>query len=146
LIVKDPTFNGRTVIWGEYFDLWIKDPLWGVGNSGIEVALDNAQVSEFATHGHSLIVQSLAVNGLVSLLLLLLLLVCALRIGLSAARRGSWIGLALVVVFVLCNLYEDLTSFGYMGVQVLPLVIGVLLSADSPLRKRAENPKVNFPG
>jgi len=145
LLVKDPTLNGRTVIWREYLDLAVNDPLWGGGNSGIDVALDSAQISVFATHGHSLLVQSLAVNGLVSLLLLLMLLICAIRLGLSAAQKGNWIGLALVVVFILCNLYEDLTSFGYMDVQVLPLVVGVLLSANPTLRIRTENLKVDLP-
>ena len=136
LLVKDPTLNGRTLIWREYIDLWANSPLWGVGNSGIDVALESAQVSTFATHGHSLVIQSMAVSGAVSVLLLLLLLIYAIRIGLSAARRGNWAGLALIAVFIICNLYEDLTSFGYMGVQVLPLIFGVLLASETSLKLR----------
>ena len=130
LLLRDPTLNGRTGAWIEYLQMWRTNPVWGVGQVGIDSAIQEGTLVSFATQGHNLFIHILTLYGLAGLTLVVAVLVSALAITVSAIRRQEWIGFALFATFVVCNFTEVLTTFAYSSIQLFPLILSVLLVAD----------------
>ncbi len=125
----DPTLNGRSSIWSSYWDFWQNTPALGANQLTIDAALASGQLNAAGIHSHNLLVEVLARSGLIGLLATLALLVAGAVIVWRANRAGMAMGLALFAAFVAASMAEVFTSWIYLSVQVLPMLIAVLAGA-----------------
>lgn len=139
----DPTLNGRTPIWTDYWELSRESLVLGVGTSGITDYVAEASLSNpngvFHLHAHSVYLDGLTRYGLVWLLLSMLVFVFAFTIAFRA-RKGAMAsrGIALVTFIFFAGLTETVFSWAYVTIYMLSLIYVVGLSSDS-----SEKPQTN---
>lgn len=133
-VERNPSISGRTTIWPVFFDLWRSDPVGGVGDSGVGLAVEDGRLPGWATHAHSVFMDPLARSGTIAFLAIIATLALAAAIGVRAARRGRPVGLALVVALLVGGLTETLFDWRYLGYQ-LTVLLGAALVASAYLRR-----------
>lgn len=127
-VTANPGLTGRTSIWPVYASLWQQAPLLGLGQTGIDAAVQDGRLPDWAHHGHSLVLDTAARHGLLGLAVLGLVLVTALVGAAAAARRGQALGLALLVTVLVAGLTETTLRWLYLTVPVAMVLLAVLLS------------------
>jgi len=135
IVVLDPTINSRTLVWVTYWDLWWSSPLVGVGGIGIAGELQGDLVQGWATHGHNILIDSLARVGFLGLLPLLVSLTSAFVLTLRAAAAGRQAGLAILACFLAVGFTEDVVDWRYLGVQEVPLLLAGMLGVGSTVQR-----------
>jgi len=132
VLLYDPTFNGRTVIWSNFGNLWLESPLTGVGSSGInDFIAGEAGTPGFVPHNHmhSVLGDILVRFGAPMFILSLGVFIAAIVISIRSASRDSGKNLAIVVFVVLAGLTETIHSFNYLSVYLCALLFVVLSSS-----------------
>ncbi len=127
---RDPTMNGRTLIWQDFFDLWVSNPFFGVGNSGIRdyLTADSHHAVVALTHAHSVPIDILARYGVLSFVGSLGALFLVAKLCLSASRRGNRAGMTLFILLFVGSLGETLFSWLYLDIQLFMLILLVAIS------------------
>lgn len=128
IALLDPTINGRSEIWRDYLHVWIRTPLLGVGEGGIAEAMGSGQIIFSGETGHSLFIDTLSRSGILGFIFTVLVVGTVIALGWKAHRRGMSIGLILSMTFLAASLGELLTSWLYLSVLLLPLVLAGLMS------------------
>ncbi len=132
VLLYDPTFNGRTVIWSNFGNLWLESPLTGVGSSGInDFIASKANTPGFVPHNHmhSVLGDILVRYGAPLLVLSLGVFIASIVISIRSASRDSGKNLAIVIFVVLAGLTETIHSFSYLSVYLCALLFVVLSSS-----------------
>jgi O-antigen ligase len=129
--ITDPTFSGRTGVWRDYFELWLSNPVRGVGQRGIENYLaSGGTYSEVAlNHGHSIFLDTLARYGLVLMIPGLILMILVICLGVRSIRVEGTTVLAIGVFAVCSGIAETTISWNYLSLTTLPLIVAVILGA-----------------
>ena len=127
----DPTLALRTPIWNEFVGAWWQHQStsgWigvllpqDVSNSSFQLVKDY--------HGHNVFLELLVRFGLVLFLVTLVIVLLTLWVASIAARGGESLGLALVSLALANALFETTFSWSYLSLNLLPLVLGLLISA-----------------
>ncbi|CAB5040580.1 unannotated protein [freshwater metagenome] len=128
LVGPDSDLNARTPLWQTFFELWKKTPINGIGEQGINSGMATGVIPGWASHAHSVYLDTLFRYGLVACGLLLGTLVIGVLIGIKAARLRSSISLALLVTFIFGGLTETIIDWRYLSIQGLIVVSSVLLA------------------
>lgn len=121
IVWVDPTLNGRTTIWSNFWTLVTIDPVLGVGESGI-----NAYVQQMVgtpgfvphTHAHGVLFDAFARYGVVMALLTVAIYCAALWTGARGLRQGKSLPAALAVFVVVAGATETIHSWNYWSVYV----------------------------
>jgi hypothetical protein len=132
VLLYDPTFNGRTVIWSNFGSLWLESPLTGAGSSGInDFIASKANTPGFVPHNHmhSVLGDILVRYGAPLLVLSLGVFIASIVISIRSASRDSGKNLAIVIFVVLAGLTETIHSFSYLSVYLCALLFVVLSSS-----------------
>lgn len=129
LVGPDSDLNARTPLWQTYFDLWKKTPLSGIGETGINQNMTMGVIPGWASHAHSMYLDTLFRYGLLAFGLVIASLAIGAVIGIKAAQSKSAIGLALLVTFIFGALTETIIDWRYLSIQGLIVVNSVLLAA-----------------
>ena len=139
----DPTLNGRTPIWTDYWELTRESLILGAGTSGITGYVADASLNNptgvFHLHAHSVYLDGLTRYGLVWLLLSMIVFIFAFTIAFKA-RKGAITsrGIALVTFIFFAGLTETIFSWAYVTIYMLSLIYVVGLSNGS-----SEKPQTN---
>jgi len=128
LVGPDADLNSRTPLWQTYFILWRESPIAGIGESGINQGITEGYIPGWASHAHSIYLDSLVRYGITGLVLLTFTLVVASWICLRAAVAGYPFGAAIFFAFVVGGATETIIDWRYFSVQGMVLVSAVLLS------------------
>lgn len=126
-IVQDASSTGRRLFWAAYVDQWMSDPLTGVGEKGINELIADMRLPAMATHGHNLIIDPLLRYGLLATLAIA---GCGILASLVAWRADPIVrpaSLALVALFLGLGVAEDLVSWTYLSISVIPLLFVVMI-------------------
>ena len=125
----DPTLNGRTPIWPEYWELWKRSPMEGVGTQLIQDRINSGEYFAWFVHAHNMALDLLGRYGIIGFVMIAALLVVAVIIVGRAARRSSPMGLALVSAFLVIGLVEVHGSWLYWSIPTVWLLLAVLDSS-----------------
>lgn len=138
VLLIDPSLNGRMRVWGDLLGAWADHPFWGLGGTGVSQEISRGTVAAVATHGHSLYIDALARYGILGIVVIGSALCAALVLGISAARGGSPVSIAVVAVVMSSGLSEDLIDWRYLGYQAIPLVAACVVAASSDAAPRRD--------
>jgi len=138
--ITDPTFSGRTGVWRDYFELWLSNPVRGVGQQGIESYLvSGGTYSEVAlNHGHSIFLDTLARYGLVLMIPALIMMILVISLGVRSIRAEGTAVLAIAVFAVCSGIAETTISWNYLSLTTLPLMVAVILGACATTTARSQ--------
>lgn len=136
--VTGQTFEGRVPMWGRWLGLSSRDPVLGIGDPGITLAIEAGDLPRWAVHGHSILFDPVVRYGVVAQLLVLLVVVAALVVTASGVLRGRGIGLALLSSALVCGLFESTLDWRYLNAQLVIALVSVLLAAASRAPAEAE--------
>lgn len=132
LVLLDPTFNGRTPIWSNFLGLLPSNPVFGVGDSGINafvVAHDADPAFVPHVHAHGVVIDGLVRFGLVMAVLAIAIYIVAVVSAIRDLRRSGNPGPLAIVVFVItAGLTETLHGWQYWSVYSVALIWAVLTS------------------
>jgi len=131
IVIFDITFAGRTPIWSDFFELFQKNALWGVGSSGVRDYVDErSEVPGLFVHDHAHNVPlDIAVRyGFVLLVLSLFLLIVVLLTTWQKRLQENGASLAIAVYIIMAGMAETIFSWQYWGVY---LVVLFYLAIDS---------------
>ena len=140
VMLFDPTFNGRVGIWLDYIDVWVANPLLGVGTSGL-VEMHGAEIITHQ-HGHNYYIDILARHGMVGFLITIPVLIVGGVIAFKAGRRGLFAAPALFVVFCAAMIGETLVDWRSLGYVLMELLLMTLISASFMQTQRTGSPEV----
>ncbi|MEC5183014.1 hypothetical protein RCH12_000457 [Cryobacterium sp. MP_3.1] len=116
-IAGPDSFSNRGVIWETSLNLWADRPVWGWGSDvygSLSQSMRNIGVLAF--HGHNMLVNALAVGGLVSAAALLVLYVVIIRKSWVQGYREHNIAVSMfAVVFISIGWFEVPTTFYTLG-------------------------------
>jgi len=129
LVTRDPTWNGRTPIWSSYIDVWSQARIFGVGETGIFMALGTGQIPVGASHGHNIIIDPLLRYGAIGAAFVVFVTAIAIAIALRAGLRGWAVGAAIMATVLVDGLSEDLVEWRYLSMAVVPIVLASMLGA-----------------
>jgi hypothetical protein len=129
LVGPDSDLNSRTPLWSTYFALWQTSPLDGVGESGIAQDINIGLIPGWASHAHSVYLDSLVRYGVIGLLTVLLTLTAGMWICVKAAHAGAPVGAALLATFIVGGLTETIIDWRYLSIQGISMVAAVVLAA-----------------
>lgn len=138
-IAVDPTLNGRTPIWPEYWRMWLVDPLTGIGTQEIQSRISAGEIGPEFVHAHNLFLDLLGRYGIVGFISITLVLGLALAVAIGAARRSDSLSLALVLTFLTIGLVEVHGSWLYWSIPTCWLLIAVLVGSRQPKTKPLNN-------
>ena len=120
--------TGRQKIWPAFWDLWLTSPLMGVGSSGISTS---GGVTEQFGHAHSMYLDLLARNGIITFTFVLAALAIGVGITFVAARQGNPGPLALIAAYLVVALTEPRNDWLHPGTYVLMVVVAVFTAGAS---------------
>lgn len=138
MLSQSMNLTGRTTsIWPAFLELWQRSPWLGVGSSGMKAA---GGITEQYMHGHNIVIDELARNGLVGLAVLVGVMALALFLCFRALLKGKPESAAIVATFVVVGVsHTPLNWLTFSPVGVV-LVLGVLLATQQvpgrPFRTR----------
>lgn len=127
VIASDGSRTGRRPFWASYVEQWKSSPFIGVGDRGIASLIANDRVPAMATHGHNLIIDPLLRYGLLPTLAIC---GCVLMAAIVAWRADPVVrpsALALLVLFTCLGIAEDLVTWTYLSIAVVPLLFVVMI-------------------
>lgn len=133
LITVDPTINGRTTIWGNFFSLFASDPVSGIGSSGVlQFVAENDGALGFVphTHAHSVLLDGATRYGVVFIALSLGIYGIALVMSARALNSVGSGPLALVIYVIVAGLTETTYSWMYWSTYSAVLTYAVLITAE----------------
>lgn len=114
----DPTFNGRTPIWRDYFELWLQSPWIGSGNSGINEYIRIGGFGEVVplSHAHNTYLDIAARYGIVPASLTIFVCMSATYLAFKSRRADGGTSFALIVCVLVCGMAE--TTFTWIDWSV----------------------------
>lgn len=126
MLSQSMNLTGRTnSIWPAFLDLWERSPWFGVGSSGMKAA---GGITEQYMHGHNIVIDELARNGLVGLAALVSVMGVAAIICVRALLKAKPDSAAIVITFLVVGVsHTPLNWLTFSPVGVV-LVLGVLLA------------------
>jgi len=143
IAVIDPSFNGRTPIWADYWIEVQESFLTGIGSSGVAEYVIQASTIDpsgiYHLHAHSVYLDGLTRYGLLWLLVTLCIFAVAFRqtwvtrTGVAGSR-----GIAMVTFLFLTGSTETIYSWAYVTIYVLALVYVVGLTRSSQLAESSQ--------
>ena len=139
IILIDPTFNGRTPIWIDFYELFMTSPLVGVGETGVlEFVSNNVGEPGFVphTHGHSVLLDGATRFGLIFALFTVGIYGIALTLGIRALPTGGPGPLGISVFVIAAGSAETIHSWIYWSIYMVILVCAVLIASTPPDRAR----------
>jgi O-antigen ligase len=145
MLGQSTNLSGRsTNIWPAFLDLWRQDPVVGVGAAGIAA---NGGTTQHFVHGHNLVVDELARNGLIGLLLGVAVLGLIAVVVVRALVQGLPGPAALVSTYLVLGVTQAMNDWVNPSIPWSLLIISALL-ADAWSRERtaAPDPLVSAPG
>jgi O-antigen ligase len=130
--LADPTFNGRTPIWAQYWE-WFKDQTFsGHGTNEINNEIASGAIPPWMVHAHDIFLDQAGRNGLLGIVLLLALMIIALVCTIKAAGSGASVGLALVAAFIVIGLVEVPEAWIAWCIPLAFLLVSILLCFVKP--------------
>jgi O-antigen ligase len=148
IAVFDPTMAGRTPIWRNFLDLFIQDPLFGIGTSGLEgilsTGLSGYDVILFS-HGHNVLLDIAVRHGIFLLVLSIAILTITALVAWRTRKLDSGKSLALAVFLIVVGLAETIHSWQYLSVYVIVMIYIVVKANPSVLlgTQSSENVSLN---
>jgi len=133
VVLFDPTFGGRTDAWRQFLGLWMRSPLAGVGEKGVLTFVADWRGSTSGdvvhhAHGHNLLIDGFARQGLIFGLLILSIVVST---GIAAGRAlssGERLSASLFAFIVIAGALETPFYWTYWDSLLMPLILSILLS------------------
>lgn len=132
VLAQDPTFNGRTPIWANFFGLFASNPIFGVGTTGvIDFVVESEGQPGFVphTHAHSVLIDGATRYGLIFVVLTLAIYVLALISSVKALPESGSGPMALTVYVIVSGSAETIYSWNYWSIYLAVLTYVVLISA-----------------
>lgn len=124
----DPSLDGRTRIWGAYFDLWLTKPLNGIGSVPAESFIAAGTLPPSGVHAHNLWLDLVTRFGWVGLLLGSSLLISAFILAFRQFRHGQPIGLAMLGIFTVTTTLEVHFDWVYLSLPVVYLMASIFMN------------------
>jgi O-antigen ligase len=144
VLLIDPSLNGRTPIWGGFFELFQNEPLFGVGFSGIQDYITlNLLEPGFVphNHAHSVYFDIATRYGIVPFILTLLLLSLSIFVGWRTRNEDRGTQLALGIYVVFAGVAETIYSWQYLSIYFAALLS---ISLSSNLKSKSENTSLTY--
>ncbi len=141
--LADPTFNGRTPIWAQYWQ-WFKDQaISGHGTNAITNEIASGAIPRWMVHAHDIFLDQAGRNGLLGVALLLALIGIALMCTIKTAGSGVSVGLALVATFIVIGLVEVPEAWIAWCIPTAFVLIAAVMNSLWP-SKQGETPNNHF--
>ncbi|MDA9334072.1 O-antigen ligase family protein [Actinomycetota bacterium] len=131
LITQDPTFNGRTNLWIDYIQAWLKFPIFGMGTNGI------LSHPEWFTHqhAHNYYIDILTRHGIIGFTITIATLAVAGVVVFKSSREiRPWIG-AVYVTFLASLVGETLIDWRSLGYVLMELLLITTIAGASGVHK-----------
>jgi len=128
LLSIDSTFNGRVPIWKASLDLVSENPLFGIGSRGFSVAASAGEIPWNNIDSHNILLDTLLRNGLGAFLLAGAFIVVCLILVTRVIGFDRGTSLAVLLTFFAAAMTYTVTTWIYINVQVLPLIVALLLA------------------
>ena len=134
--------TGRQTIWPAFWDLWQTSPFLGVGASGISIS---GGITQQFGHAHSMYLDLLVRDGLVSFLPVMAALIVGLGITLAAALRGYPAALAILTAYLITAVTEPRNDWLHPGVYILMIIVSVATAAATSPHRATNRPENAVP-
>lgn len=118
LLRASPNLTGRTTFWPDFLELWLSEPILGVGGSGY---LEGSEWTQSAGSAHSFFIDELSRNGLLGFTVLLATFAIALGLGLKSAQQREGGPLALLTTMTVLGIAN--TPFTWLTPSLLWLFL-----------------------
>lgn len=128
VLAIDPTFNGRVPIWRAALSLVPRDLIFGIGSHGIGEASVAGEIPWSNTDAHSILIDSLVRDGILTFVCACALIVTSLLLASRVRKLDQGVSLAVICTFIAASITYTTTSWIYLNVQVLPLLVALLMS------------------
>lgn len=126
MLRQSASLSGRTIsIWPAFMDLWREHPWLGAGGRGM---LENGGFTAIYLHGHSLVVDELARNGIVGMTAVALLIVFTATVAVRALLRGNPEPAAIVACYLTLGLSHTPADWLAFSPPLLLLFLTTLLA------------------
>ena len=128
----DPTLSFRTVVWRDYFELWLSEPVAGLGKDGIDAFVDKGITASGLpphSHAHHLVLDQAARWGALPAVLSATILLIGIYLGLKAVKSGAVLGLMLSIFMTLVASLETPLDWIYASPLFITLYLSLILSA-----------------
>lgn len=126
----DPTLNGRTPIWPQYWEFWLSSPWRGVGTAQIESLIAGQVLNPWFVHAHHEFLDLLGRYGTLAAFGVGSALALAAIGSAKAAVQDQPMSFALVGAFLAIGSVEVHGSWLYLTVPVAWLLVSVLVTAN----------------
>jgi O-antigen ligase len=145
IAVLDPTLAGRTPIWSNFLRLFVEDPLFGIGTSGLEgyiaAGLPSTEVILYS-HGHNVLLDMAVRYGVFLVILTIAALAIAGALGWRSRFADSGKTFALIVFLFVASLAETIFSWQYFSVYIVILIYVVAIAVEQHSVKKEFVPSV----
>lgn len=131
VVVFDPTLNGRTVIWGQFLELWMTSPWIGTGDSGIQAYAESRPGLLTFSHAHSVYLDLFVRWGPGVALLAITLFALTLIVTWRAIPRVGSGPLAITTFVIVAGLVETIHDWSYWTPYLAALVWAMMAAAPS---------------
>lgn len=136
-VIRDPDMNGRSSMWSAFLGLWKESPVWGIGQSGFETAVEQCVMPPGETNAANLVFDSLVRYGLAGIATTLAALAVGLLIAVAAARRRMITSVVLMTVLIAGGLADVNLEWGWptprwVGLFVLPALLAWAWNREQP--------------
>ena len=132
VFMRNPGFDGRTTVWSSYWEVLHRNPLGGVGTSGIEQALRDGTIPLYWTHAHNWFLDALVRYGVLGLFVCVGIAALSLYLTGKAAVRGPIWPVAILVSFVVMGLTEVPGDWLTWNLPTFWVVLALLASSAFP--------------
>lgn len=137
----DPTVNGRTMIWTQYWEWWRSSAWVGVGTSQISDEIGSNSIPPWFVHAHNFLLDPAGRFGLAAVIPILLFLGSSVLLAIRCAMRREMLPLALAAAFITIGIVEVHGSWAYLTMPVAWLVIGSAYASSATSARRRDLPR-----
>ncbi len=142
VLVLDPTFNGRTPIWSNFFELFLSKPITGVGSSGVQEYIDLGLSDPLfvpQNHAHSVYLDVAARYGILALILTLALFAIAFLLAWNQQSSNNGTNLSILIYVFVAGIAETIFSWQYTSIYFLTILFIIATKDLETEHKRPSN-------
>lgn len=137
VLAVDRAPAARGLFWEAYLRQWLDYPLTGLGGRGIALLLEQNVLPQTATHGHNILIDPLLRYGILGTLAVASVISLCLLLCVKAPKRVKPEVVALASLFLITGIAEDLVSWTYLSISIVPLMLlGMLADRDGAIDMR----------
>lgn len=144
VVILNPGLTGRTSAWSTYWVLGLKEPFFGVGDSGVREAITSGVLPGWAGHAHNLWLDVLVKFGVVTLAIFGTAVILGAVLAVQGARSTGGLSAALITYLVVTGLTERNLDPRWFWLTTVVAWLSVLMSTWSPKTNEILSPPSNM--